>query len=155
MPSAPDASSRDEPMNGSLYVVAQFGLLALIVWLARGGAYGALPLALIVAGAATGIAAIAANRPGNFNIRPVPKAGGTLVTAGPYRWIRHPMYTALLVGSLGLLLAAPGAAIGLAWLALAVVLTLKARTEERGMLITHPDYANYMRRTKRFIPAVF
>ncbi|WP_349678404.1 methyltransferase family protein [Polaromonas sp. UBA4122] len=33
---------------------------------------------------------------------PNPKAEGRLVTTGPYRWIRHPMYTSFLFGALAL-----------------------------------------------------
>ena len=53
-----------------------------------------VPLAL---SALLGVWTLAWNRPGNFNIRPEPKAGGQLVTGGPYRLMRHPMYTAVLL----------------------------------------------------------
>ena len=74
---------------------------------------------------------LAHNRPGNFNIRPAPKAQGHLVTTGPYRWIRHPMYTSVLLGAAALAWTS-GLLIGWASSsALAVVLVLKSTLEER------------------------
>jgi len=105
-------------------------------------------------GGLTGLAALIANPPGNFNIRPVPKAGGRLVDRGPYRWIRHPMYSALLAVGLACALAAAGLAGWIAYAALVAVLAVKAGIEEQGMLQHHPDYAAYRARTKRFVPGV-
>ena len=66
-------------------------LPALLRGHAPAGAWG-----VAAAGALLGLWALSCNRPGNFNIRPTPRAGGQLVQQGPYRWIRHPMYTAVM-----------------------------------------------------------
>ncbi|MCU0775363.1 MAG: hypothetical protein MUC74_12955, partial [Ideonella sp.] len=89
-----DTSSR---RVGAALVAAQFALMGLLgvlalLGLAVGGD-GASAVGFVLAGAALGLAAgvgsaaLAANRPGNFNIRPVPREGGRLVTHGIYRWI--------------------------------------------------------------------
>jgi protein-S-isoprenylcysteine O-methyltransferase Ste14 len=95
------------------------------------------------------------NRLGNFNIRPLPKALGTLVTSGPYRWIRHPMYSAVLLGGAALaVMAAP--ALGWAvWACLAIVLFVKSTFEERWMREQHPTYGDYVAQSKRFVPLIF
>ena len=110
--------------------------------------------ALLVAGLAIGAWAISANRPGNFNIRPEPKEGGLLVTAGPYRWIRHPMYLAVLV-TMAAFVAAGDAAQAALWLLLAGVLAAKAVREERGLVLAHPGYAAYRERTRAILPFVY
>ncbi len=110
--------------------------------------------ALLVAGLAIGAWAISANRPGNFNIRPEPKEGGLLVTAGPYRWIRHPMYLAVLV-TMAAFVAAGDAAQAVLWLLLAGVLAAKAVREERGLVLAHPGYAAYRERTRAILPFVY
>jgi len=110
--------------------------------------------ALLVAGLAIGAWAISANRPGNFNIRPEPKEGGRLVTAGPYRWIRHPMYLAVLV-TMAAFVAAGDAAQAVLWLLLAGVLAAKAVREERGLVLAHPGYAAYRERTRAILPFVY
>lgn len=117
--------------------------------------------ALVLAGIALGGWAIAANRPGNFNIHPAPRAGGRMVDAGPYRWIRHPMYGAVLFAGAGLVVAAAAwpapwlALAGAAWIALAAVLAAKARLEEGWLLRAHPGYAAYRARTWRFVPGLY
>jgi protein-S-isoprenylcysteine O-methyltransferase Ste14 len=144
---------------GSMLVVLQ---LALLAWLALKGVAGLragrLPVdAVLVAAAAValGLWALSANRPGNFNIRPQPRAGGQLVQHGPYRWIRHPMYSALLLAGVA---AARGAGDVETWLvlaALAVVLVIKANVEERELTERYPAYRAYQRHTRRFMPGLY
>jgi protein-S-isoprenylcysteine O-methyltransferase Ste14 len=140
----------------SLLVALQFTLIVAIAWLAAPAFLSASAPAgawlLAIAGLALGAWALTANRPGNFNIRPTPRVGGHLVREGPYRWIRHPMYTCV-----GLCAVAGAWAAGsaFAWwvaLALAAVLLAKATLEERWMAEQHEGYAAYRAATHRFIP---
>jgi protein-S-isoprenylcysteine O-methyltransferase Ste14 len=122
---------------------------------------GAAPLwswGALVAGCALGLWALAFNRPGNFNVQPVPRIGGVLVASGPYRWIRHPMYSAVLLGGVAAGGAISAGASARAWVAvaaLAVVLAVKAALEEEWMAQTHPGYAEYRKRTWRFVPGIY
>jgi len=142
-------------MRSLVLVALQLSLIAAIA-LPFGAAGWSSPASVLVAvGTAVGAWALTANRPGNFNVRPEPKPGGRLVTGGPYRYVRHPMYLALL-------LAMPGFCVGYAtpwrWAALAalaVVLAVKASVEERAMAGRHPGYAEYARASKRLIPFVW
>jgi protein-S-isoprenylcysteine O-methyltransferase Ste14 len=142
---------------GSLLVGLQFALIAVLVALAAPAAARApaAAWALASAGGLLALWALGSNRPGNFNIHPSPRAGGRLVQGGPYRWIRHPMYSAILLCGLA---CAWVAASPWAWAAEAVtvaVLTVKAGLEERWMLGAHPGYAAYRARTRRFVPWVY
>lgn len=147
--------------RGRVLVAAQFALIAWLAW--RGvpsfvagpaGWAGGAAWALLAAALAVGASALAANRPGNFNIHPEPRAGGVLVMRGPYRWVRHPMYSALLLGALAVALAASQADAWLAALAMLGVLNAKARLEERWMALMHPGYDAYRARTGRFLPGL-
>jgi protein-S-isoprenylcysteine O-methyltransferase Ste14 len=148
---------------GSLLVGLQLGLLALLAALAASGLRttgGAPDDAWLagMAGVALGAWAVWANRPGNFNIVPTPRSGGKLVQHGPYQWIRHPMYSALLLAGYAAVRASTDGwawAAVVAWAALAGVLAVKAGVEERGMIAAHPAYAEYMKRTARFLPHVY
>jgi protein-S-isoprenylcysteine O-methyltransferase Ste14 len=143
-------------------VAAQFslmGVLAAVFVLSVGvQAPGWLAIGLWAAAAAVGVAALWANRPGNFNIQPVPREGGQLVTHGVYRWVRHPMYTSVLLAGVGVCVAAaPGwrlEAWGV-WLLLLAVLTGKSMVEERWMAERHDGYLAYAERTRRFLPGRF
>ena len=151
-------------MVGAALVVAQFGLLAVLVGLAL--APGQWPQVdaglLLAAGVVLGLWALSANRPGNFNIRPQPRDGAVFVHRGPYRWIRHPMYSALLLAGLGAVrMAGGGNDIGslagmawAAWLALLGVLWLKSSVEERALLRVFDGYAAYRQRSGRFLPGL-
>jgi protein-S-isoprenylcysteine O-methyltransferase Ste14 len=155
-PSGTDPSRR---RIGNALVGAQFALIAALAALAapaflRGQApAGAWVVAL--AGALLGLWALSCNRPGNFNIRPDPRPDGRLVRQGPYRWIRHPMYTAVIACGLACGWADGSAAAWLGAALLAAVLAVKATFEERWMLAAHPEYAAYRRQTWRFVPGLF
>lgn len=141
---------------GYLLVALQFGILALLaIWAVRqdmASLTQASSIALLAASIVMGFWAISANRPGNFNITPTPKSGGELVTTGPYRWIRHPMYTSVLLFALSCATVISRPLAWGAWLALALVLWGKARMEEQFMLGTHEAYETYMVGTRRFVP---
>ena len=144
---------------GAVLVALQFGLLLLLAGLAAArmaqGSVSAAAIVLALAALALVAWTFWHNRPGIFNIRPMPRAGGRLITSGPYRHIRHPMYSAVLLGAAALALTAPPAPAWLAWTALLLVLLVKARLEERSMAEHHPDYTAYRTRTKRLVPGLF
>ncbi len=117
---------------GSVLVLLQFGLLAVLALLAWPAVeqWHIPPVAWAATVAAVLLAAWAfsANRPGNFNIHPRPRVGGTLVTSGPYGWIRHPMYTAFLLGTWALAWTAASDEAWLAWWTLSLVLWFNLET---------------------------
>ena len=140
---------------GRSLVAVQFALIAWLIWPLTPQRWSLPALLLVGCSAALGAWTLIHNRPGNFNIRPEPKASGQLVTSGPYRFVRNPMYSAVL-----LFAAAEVVAYGdfwkiLCWLALALVLLAKAMLEERGLREQHAAYAEYAKRVCRFIPWVF
>lgn len=147
--------TRHSPLLSYLLVAGQFATLALIAltgpWLAE----GVLLLAMEVAGVALGLWAIGAMRVGNFNITPDVKRDGAFVMRGPYRVIRHPMYLALLLATLPLIITAPSGWRWLLWLLLLVDLLVKIEYEERLLVRHFADYATYQRETKRLVPYLY
>ncbi|MGE5337733.1 MAG: methyltransferase family protein [Gemmatimonadota bacterium] len=145
-------------MPSWLLVALQFALIgALIVTTRPLGSLASNVAAavLLLIGGATGVAALAVNRPGNFNIRPELKSGAQLVTRGIYRQLRHPMYLAVLLVMAAGIAADPRAWRWLLWIALLAVLLAKLAREERNLRTAFPDYAAYAARTRRLIPGVF
>jgi protein-S-isoprenylcysteine O-methyltransferase Ste14 len=141
-----------------LLVTLQFVLMAVLVITTE--ALGTpltngLAFALVVAATFVGVAALAVNRPGNFNVRPELKDSARLVTDGIYAHIRHPMYGALLLAMLAAIVADPRPwRIGV-WLALFAVLLAKALREEGYLRARFPEYAEHQARTGRFLPRVY
>jgi protein-S-isoprenylcysteine O-methyltransferase Ste14 len=77
-----------------------------------------------------------------------------LVTRGPFRFVRNPIYTAMLVTMIGLALALPNVVSATLLAVSCVALEIQVRAvEEPYLLRTHPDeYAEYLARTGRFVP---
>lgn len=89
----------------------------------------------------------------SFHAAADPTAGG-LVTTGPYRHVRHPIYAAVLLFVwAGVLTHAAPLALALA--ALATVATgVRVWAEEHLVAARYPAYAAYAARTRRLVPFV-
>ena len=149
------ASRRRFPLTGAT-------LIAVIVILRvfRGGTGEVHSLVLGVIGAvvfATGLALAlwARGQLGrNWGMPMTQKQDAELITSGPYAWIRHPIYSGLLIALVGTALATN--LIGLAVAAVAgVYFYYAASVEERNLTETFPAaYPQYRSRTKMLIPFV-
>jgi protein-S-isoprenylcysteine O-methyltransferase Ste14 len=78
-----------------------------------------------------------------------------LVTRGPYRLIRHPLYAAEILAAVALVLARPGLWASLTLLPFIAVQMLRARFEEGLLARIFPEYRGYAARTRRLIPLVW
>jgi protein-S-isoprenylcysteine O-methyltransferase Ste14 len=78
-----------------------------------------------------------------------------VVERGPYRWVRHPLYTGELVSALGLAVAAGTAAAAAAWLAMCGLQGYRALREEQLLAAALPAYRSYRGRTAALLPGVF
>jgi protein-S-isoprenylcysteine O-methyltransferase Ste14 len=151
------------PPRSYVLVALQVVLIAAIVlpWRIAGWTSGGS--ALVAIGLVLGAWTLTANRLGNFGILPEPKSGARLVTSGPYRFVRHPMYLAVLIVAAGFAVGYSGTgpwrsedfARACAWIGLVAVLHAKAAIEERALGARFPEYAAYARRAKRIVPFVF
>ena len=102
-----------------------------------------------------GLWAVSKNTIGNFNISPRIKWNGRLVMCGPYKFIRHPMYAALLLGTLTVVLNKFSFVRMWVWIALSTSIITKLLIEERLLVQRFKRYASYKMRTKRLIPFIF
>ena len=112
-------------------------------------------LALAAIGIAFGVVTLCFNRIGNFSIYPTPRRHTTVVTGGPYRWIRHPMYVALMLMMVGIAGYNGTWRNALGAMLVIVVVVTKAAIEESLMSAEFAEYAAYRRRSWRFIPLLY
>jgi protein-S-isoprenylcysteine O-methyltransferase Ste14 len=110
--------------------------------------------ALFVLGAVFGIAGVVSLK-SNRTPFPKPSEGSRLVQSGIYALVRHPLYTSVILASLGWSLVWQSRPALLAAVALVPFFHAKARCEERWLREKFPDYAGYEKRVKRFLPWVY
>lgn len=149
-----------------LPIVGVYGPLAVLVVAGLDERFGWSPpnapwvqvvaFALVLAGFAFATWAMVANRFFSAVVRIQTDRGQTVVTSGPYRFVRHPGYA----GGMFAWLAAP-LALGSLWALLPAVLTaiaLVIRTilEDQMLHAGLPGYAEYAQRTRaRLLPGVW
>ena len=143
------------PASSKWLVLLQLSLIAALLatgpWLARAPVW----LVLQCAGIALGAWAVASLPLRQLRVTPEPAPAAELVTRGPFRLIRHPMYLAVLMAAAALAADAfSWPRLGI-WLALAVVLHAKLAREEALLAAAFPAYADYRRRTWRLLPGLW
>ena len=91
---------------------------------------------------------------GTFRVTAAP-GGASLITRGPYRFIRHPMYSAALIfiwAGIASHRSIWTLAVGIAVTAVCIARVI---AEERMLRAKYPEYLDYSRSTKALIPFVF
>jgi protein-S-isoprenylcysteine O-methyltransferase Ste14 len=152
-------------LGGGLFVVAlALGVAAPVLQLAGvvtpspafdGAAARGLGVGLYVVGvAATSWAQFAMGE--SWRIGVDPAARTAMVAAGPFRWVRNPIFTAMTLVAVGLALLAPNVMALAGLLALVVALEIQVRlVEEPYLAVIHgARYREYARRTGRFVPGL-
>jgi len=102
-----------------------------------------------------GFWAVFESRKGRFSIFPDVQANSTLIQSGPYRLIRHPMYSSLILFFAALLLKSPSLETLIVYLILLFDLLLKLNYEEKQLLKAYPDYERYKKNTYRIVPFIY
>jgi len=90
----------------------------------------------------------------SFHAAGDPTEGG-LVTTGPYRYIRHPIYTAACAFSWTGILAHGSVPAIAGGVLVTIGALLRMLAEERLIAARYPEYSQYASRTKRMVPYVF
>ena len=140
--------------KGTLLILGQFGfLIALAVWPGQTTDSRGLLVAsqiLIAVALAVLVFAFFALRP-SLTVRPEPK-NGPFITHGIYRWIRHPMYTAVIALGVAMYLRHSSVATMALLLALMWVMYSKATYEDGFLARKWPQAKDYQKRTGAFFP---
>ncbi len=91
----------------------------------------------------------------NLTALPRPKDDGALVQDGVYGVMRHPVYSGMILSTVGVGLLTGNTARTLLGLALTLLLDAKARREEVWLTEKFPAYPAYRRAVKKLIPFVY
>jgi len=152
-------AGRHEQRTGLLFVIGQFALLALILFVPSSSAWS-LPERLVWLLNALAIAALVLMAVAGLGLgrgltaMPIPNEHAQLQTGGLYRWVRHPIYSGLLLFALCRTLVSGSVLVLAFFVLLAILLTFKARWEEQRLAERFADYPGYASRTGRFVPRI-
>ena len=118
---------------------------------------GLLPfLGIVLLAAGLGFSVWARRHLGrNWSAHVVVKQDHALIRSGPYRHVRHPIYTGILLAFLGTVVTIGEWRGLLAFLFALVSFAVKSRAEEYRMQGTFPEYQQYRRETAALIPFVY
>ena len=128
-------------------------LVALLYLLLSGNLLSSSPFVIAAQVLAIGVAVWARQsfRATQFSIMAEPKEG-PLLSTGPYRWIRHPMYASALLLLWASILGHFSIIPVIVGVLVTGVIALRIVTEERFLRANFPDYGVYAQKTKRLIP---
>lgn len=104
---------------------------------------------------ALGLSAILTMRVSRVRVTPALAQDAELVRHGPYRLIRHPMYTALVLFASSYIISDGSWLSVQLWMTLLLVLLTKVYYEEKELRAAFPQYENYASTTSRLIPFVW
>jgi protein-S-isoprenylcysteine O-methyltransferase Ste14 len=160
------AKSHKTPLETGLLVLAWIGFFVPLIWVASPAfSFAEYPLRTpsFVAGVMCLVIGLwlfyrsHVDLGTNWSITLDVREKHRLITQGLYRWVRHPMYSALALYSVGQALVIPNWVGGLSNLILfAVLLAFRIGAEERMMAQQFGnEYAAYTARTKRLVPGVW
>jgi protein-S-isoprenylcysteine O-methyltransferase Ste14 len=157
---------KDQPAADKKFMLA-FGFVALIWFLAIGldrryhasdvpWALQALGWAMLVVSAGFIMWVMRENSFASPVVKLQTERGHRVVSTGPYAWVRHPMYSGIVLFFVGApLLLGSWWAVAMSPLFIALF-AIRARIEERALLAGLPGYADYTARVRyRLVPGVW
>lgn len=142
-------------ITSGFLVLVQFVCIGIIVYQNSFPRIIGLPMFIGLLSLIIGVSAIFSMRKSKFTASPVPRKESILIEDGIYKWIRHPMYLAVLLLCLSFIW------LTFTWLNIIVYcillidLLIKLHWEEKLLSEKFEDYRNYQQRTKKLIPFIF
>lgn len=141
-----------------IYVGLQFGLLGLIILLPTMGPLIHDPMILlgraIELTAILGIILASPVIKSSLTIMPIPTKNARLGTTGLYKYVRHPMYSFVILFALGSSLQSGLLIKYILTLALIILLYYKSCYEETQLNKKFKNYSAYAKKTPRFLPGL-
>ena len=146
-------------LKGNLLVLGQFVLIGLLVIVPNSGlntgVFSTFLTAISLISMFLGfviLALSALNLGKSLTAHPMPSKNAVLVTNGLYRFVKHPIYSGLILLAFGLTISGGFFPHVIFFVALVFLLNYKASFEEKLLASTYAGYTEYSKKTGRFIP---
>lgn len=140
--------------KGIAYVLIQFIAIFILLFYSNFYHYDWL-LSLRIVGIVLGLSAIWEVRSSKFSVFPELKRGACLIQTGPYKFIRHPMYSAILLFFIPTIVNAASIYSFIVFVVLLVNLVLKMSYEEKILKQEFKEYEQYSKKTYYIIPYIY
>lgn len=145
----------DEKIKNFILTLIQYSLLVLFLLIGPWFAKEYILLVIESVGIFLALWAIWVMNSSKINIAPRPRSGAVLITKGPYRLIRHPMYLSIILAFTPIIISHFTIFRFIVLLILSVNLFIKLQFEE-GLLIKYfADYEEYTTNTRKLIPWIY
>jgi protein-S-isoprenylcysteine O-methyltransferase Ste14 len=147
----------DDSVIARVLVACQVVLLVLLVVVPGRGGWSVPGVLAVLCGVTTaaglGLVVVAGTALGRgLTATPLPNAHAQLRTTGLYRFVRHPIYSGLLLAAAAFTVGTGSVTRLVVLVLLVLLLTVKARWEEVRLSRRFEGYAAYASRTPRFVP---
>ena len=142
-------------LKASLLVFIQFASLGGLLLHAYPFKFKFSSSLFLVFGSSLAVWSILEMNKSKLKIFPEPSPKSILIKTGPYQWIRHPMYSAVILIALGLLLLNPSIFASILLSVLIIDLHFKLGWEETMLSEKFKDYHTYQKQSKRLIPFIY
>ncbi len=139
----------------NVLVFVQFGGLLAIVLTGSFFANNKILLAIEILGISLAIWALVSMKFNNLNIYPDIKQNAKLVKAGPYKLIRHPMYSSIILSVLPLIIDQFSVLRLIIYLVIVTDLVIKLNYEENMLKLHFEGYNDYCKNTYKIIPYLY
>lgn len=147
-------TGRQKTVNFILTFI-QYTTLIVFITLSPKVAVGWSYLSIEISGILLAIWAILVMSKSKLNIAPLPRSDTKMITSGPYKLIRHPMYLSLVLSLTPLLISYYSTVNALILLTLFTNLVFKILFEESVLNEYFDEYRDYTLNTKRIIPFIW
>ena len=136
-------------------VTLQFLCILLLLFTSKIKNLHLVSFVLMIIGIIIGLWAIYVMRNSILTIMPDLITGSSMIIFGPYRFVRHPMYLAVLIFCLALAIThfdLPRAGI---FFLLLITLLVKIEYEEKQLITGFKGYHTYMQKTRKLLPCIY
>lgn len=141
-------------LKSTILVIVQIATMIFLV-VANNPIASGLGLFIQIIGVLLGLWGILSLKIGNFNIQPEVKSDA-LIQTGPYKWIRNPMYSGVLLFFIPIVLQQFDLINAFMYSLLLTILILKINSEEQFLEERFGEsYKQYEKSTKRLIPFLY
>ncbi len=140
---------------GWVLVLTQMLCIGILVWPVSHWLYGQWTLVPAIIGIVIGLLAVWEMRSSKLRVHPAPAKGAILIASGVYAYVRHPMYTAVLLVTVSGLWGNYNFFRLCVWLLLVAVLVYKLTLEEQMLQQQFAEYQQYQKHTYRLLPWLY